>query len=71
MGVVFHGWEKIDKGLIQIVGISSITVIVIVSLLLNQTDFAQNVGMVGVGAVAGFLGNETLNQKIPGKHGEE
>jgi hypothetical protein len=53
---------EINKGLIQIVGITSITIIVVVSLILNQTDFATNVGMVGVGAVAGFLGNETLNQ---------
>jgi hypothetical protein len=53
------------------VGILCITAIVVVSLVLNQTDFAQNVGMVGVGAVAGFLGNETLNKKNPGKSGDE
>ena len=50
-----------DKGIIQTVIVVAITVIIVISIMQNQIEFAQNVGMVGVGAMAGFLGNEALN----------
>lgn len=51
-----------DRGIIQIAGIVSITAMVISAIALNQIEFATQVGMVGVGAVAGFLGNEVINR---------
>lgn len=52
-----------DKGYIQLAGIASITAVVLAAVALNQIEFAQNVGMVGIGAIAGFLGNEAITQQ--------
>lgn len=51
-----------DKGSIQAVGIGTIGAIVIAAIFAGQMDFATTVGFTGVGAIAGFLGNEALNK---------
>ena len=48
-----------EKGTIQAIGIVTIGAVVITGLLTGQVDFAQSIALIGVGAIAGFLGNES------------
>ena len=51
-----------DKGNIQAIGIVVIGAVVISGVVTGQMDFAQNIGLIGVGAIAGFLGNEVSSK---------
>lgn len=51
-----------DKGTIQAVGIATMGAIIISGVVTGQIDFATSMGLIGMGAIAGFLGNEALNK---------
>lgn len=51
-----------DKGSIQAIGIVTIGAVVISGVVTGQIDFAQTIGLIGVGAIAGFLGNEVSSK---------